>query len=154
MRIWLTTPERMNIPAKTGRNSRLYIPENGCPNRGLSQKSRITNARAVKGCPHKKNCTTGPKAPKMQLSKTFLRQRDQSLRNITSETGILLRMNRSIQVEGAFGVIKQDYGFRQFLLRGNKKVRTEMLIMAFGYNITSFITRFSKIEPVRSCLKK
>ena len=30
-------------------------------------------------------------------------------------------MNRSIQSEGAFGVIKQDYGFRQFLLRGNKK---------------------------------
>ena len=31
--------------------------------------------------------------------------------------GILLRMNRSIQAEGTFGIIKQDYGFRQFLLR-------------------------------------
>ncbi|HBI6984714.1 TPA: hypothetical protein K8N09_002740, partial [Clostridium perfringens] len=27
---------------------------------------------------------------------------------------MLLRKNRSIQVEGAFGVIKQDYGFRRF----------------------------------------
>jgi hypothetical protein len=44
-------------------------------------------------------------------------------------------MNRSIQVEGAFGVIKQDYGFRQFLLRGNKKVRTEQLLMAMAYNV-------------------
>ena len=46
-----------------------------------------------------------------------------------------LRINRSIQVEGAFAVIKQDYGFRRFLMRGNKKVRIELLIMAFSYNV-------------------
>ncbi|MBM6821047.1 transposase, partial [Clostridium saudiense] len=49
--------------------------------------------------------------------------------------GIRLRINRSIQVEGAFAVIKQDYGFRRFLMRGNKKVRIELLIMAFAYNV-------------------
>ncbi len=102
---------------------------------GFESEITYYECESCEGCPHKKNCTRAKGNRKMQLSKTFLRQRDQSLRNITSETGILLRMNRSIQVEGAFGVIKQDYGFRQFLLRGNKKVRTEMLIMAFGYNI-------------------
>lgn len=71
----------------------------------------------------------------MRVSKDFLRQRNESLERITSPTGILLRMNRSIQSEGAFGVIKQDYGFRQFLLRGNKKVRTEILIVATAYNV-------------------
>lgn len=44
-------------------------------------------------------------------------------------------MNRLIQVEGAFGVIKQDYGFRRFLMHGNTNVRTEFLLMAFGYNV-------------------
>ena len=44
-------------------------------------------------------------------------------------------MNRSIQVEGAFGVLKQDYGFRRFLMRGNKNVKTEFLLLSFGYNI-------------------
>lgn len=43
-----------------------------------------------------------------------------------------LRMNRSIQVEGAFGVLKQDYGFRRFLMRGNKNVRTEFLLLSFA----------------------
>jgi hypothetical protein len=81
------------------------------------------------------------------LSKEFLRQREQSLNNITSPEGILLRMNRSIQVEGAFGVIKQDYGFRQFLLRGNKKVRTEMLLVAFSYNINKL---HNKIQANRT----
>ena len=30
------------------------------------------------------------------------------------------RMNRSIQLEGSFGVIKENYKFRQFLRRGKK----------------------------------
>ena len=37
--------------------------------------------------------------------------------------------------EGAFGVVKQNYGFRQFLLRGNNKVTTEVLILAMAYNV-------------------
>ena len=32
-----------------------------------------------------------------------------------------LRMNRSIHVEGAFGVIKENRKFRQFMLRGSKR---------------------------------
>jgi len=33
-------------------------------------------------------------------------------------------MNRSIQVEGAFGVLKQDYGFGRFLTRGKTNNET------------------------------
>lgn len=40
-----------------------------------------------------------------------------------------MRINRSIQVEGAFGVLKQDMDFRRFLLRGRVKVRTEFLLL-------------------------
>jgi len=100
-------------------------------------ESEITNYECENcdGCPHKSDCTKAKGNRKMQVSKEFLRQRKQSLGNITSEKGILLRTNRSIQVEGAFGVIKQDYGFRKFLLRGNKKVFTEVLLVAIGYNI-------------------
>jgi len=43
---------------------------------------------------------------------------------INTDEGILLRVNRSIQVEGAFGVLKQDMSFRRFLLRGQVKVQT------------------------------
>lgn len=71
----------------------------------------------------------------MQVSKKFVAQRKASLRRITSTTGVLLRMNRSIQVEGAFGVVKQDYGFQRFLHRGNKNVFMEILIVAMGYTV-------------------
>ena len=83
----------------------------------------------------------------MQVSKRFVQQRAASLERITSEKGILLRMNRSIQSEGAFGVIKQDYGFRQFLLRGHKKVLTEILLVAMAYNINKL---HAKIQQNRT----
>lgn len=58
--------------------------------------------------------------------------------------GKLLRMNRSIQVEGAFGVLKQDYGFRRFLMRGNKNVRTEFLLLSFAYDINKLHSKKHK----------
>lgn len=86
-------------------------------------------------CPDKARCTRAKGNRQLEVSKTFQVQREYSLKNITSEQGILLRINRSIQVEGAFGVIKEDYGFRRFLLRGKQKVMTEFLLMAIAYNI-------------------
>ncbi len=44
-------------------------------------------------------------------------------------------MNRSIQVEGAFGVLKNDYEFQRFLLRGKTKVKLEILLLCMGYNL-------------------
>ena len=65
---------------------------------------------------------------------------------IQSKAGILLRINRSIQVEGAFGVLKQDMGFRRFVLRGNLKVHTEFLLLCMGYNLNKL---HSKIQNDR-----
>lgn len=100
-------------------------------------ESEITyyECESCEGCPLRKRCTRAKGNRKISLSKNFLRQRNESRERITSETGILLRTNRSIQAEGAFGVVKQDYGFRQFLLRGNRKVCTEMFIVAIAYNV-------------------
>ena len=45
--------------------------------------------------------------------KAFLEKRQESYENILTETGIQYRMNRSIQVEGAFGVLKNNYEFQK-----------------------------------------
>ena len=42
-------------------------------------------------------------------------------------------MNRSIQVEGAFGVLKQDYGFGRFLTRGKTNNETRLFILATAF---------------------
>ena len=106
------------------------------------------------GCEYKKSCTKAKENRKMQVSKRFIQQRADSLARITSEKGILLRMNRSIQSEGAFGVVKQDYGFRQFLLRGNKKVLTEILIVAMAYDINKLHAKIQQNRTGKQLFEK
>ena len=96
---------------------------------------RIYECESCLGCEYKNKCTKAKNNRQLHVPKEFLRLRSESLANITTKEGIRLRINRSIQVEGAFAVIKQDYGFRRFLMRGNKKVKIELLIMAFAYNV-------------------
>ncbi|HWR44576.1 IS1182 family transposase [Sporomusa sp.] len=97
-------------------------------------------------CPHKSACTKAVGNRRIHVSKKFQSQRSQSYQNITSLKGILLRMNRSIQVEGAFGVLKENHGFRRFLLRGKQNVRVEFLFLAMGYNVNKL---HSKIQHKR-----
>jgi len=47
-------------------------------------------------------------------------------------------MCRSIQVEGAFGLPKNDFGFRRFLTKGKANVRTELFFLALGFNSRSY----------------
>ena len=53
-------------------------------------------------------------------------------------------MNRSIQVEGVFGVLKEDYGFRRFLTRGKKNIETQFFLLAFALNIEKLCNRTKK----------
>ncbi len=48
---------------------------------------------------------------------------------------IYLRLCRSIQVEGAFGQLKADFGFRRFLTRGKANVRTELFFLALAFDL-------------------
>lgn len=82
----------------------------------------------------------------MQVSKTFVEKRQNSYKNIQTEKGIKLRVNRSIQVEGAFGVLKNDYGFNRFLTKGKNNVRTEFILLCLGYNVNKL---HSKIQNGR-----
>ena len=63
------------------------------------------------------------------------RQKAQATKRITTDEGNLLRKNRSIQVEGAFGVIKQDRDFRRFLVRSKDKTETQFFLLAFAFNL-------------------
>ncbi len=83
----------------------------------------------------------------MQVLKTFVEKREISYKNITTEFGTKLRMNRSIQVEGAFGVLKSDYEFNRFLTHGKNSVKTEFILLCFSYNINKL---HSKIQNERT----
>ena len=87
------------------------------------------------GCPQKPLCTKAKGNRQLRISKDFLSLRKESYERIATDWGKTLRMNRSIQVEGAFGILKEDYGFRRFLRRGERNVFTEVLLYAMAYNV-------------------
>ena len=85
---------------------------------GYESEVTVYECEECSGCPYKEKCTRAQGNKRLYISKNFLEKRQESYENILSEKGILYRMNRSIQVEGAFGVLKNDYEFQRFLLRG------------------------------------
>lgn len=121
---------------------------------GFEREVTYYECKDCTDCPYKKSCTRSKGNRKLQVSKNFIRQREQSLQRITSEQGIMLRINRSIQSEGAFGVIKQNYGFRQFLLRGSKKIFAETLLLAMGYNLNKLHAKIQHNRTGRQLFEK
>ena len=102
---------------------------------GYESEATVYECESCEGCPHKEKCTKAKGNRKMEVSKPFLEMRTNSLENVNSEQGKLLRINRSIQVEGAFGVIKEDRHFDRFLTRGLPNVKTELFLLCIGYNM-------------------
>ena len=105
-----------------------------CPT-GYLSKTKIYQCESCEGCPYYGKCYKGIHSKRIQVSERFDYFREESRKNIVSEKGIQLRINRSIQAEGVFGITKQDYSFKRFLTRGTENVRTEYLILAIAFNL-------------------
>ena len=92
-------------------------------------------------CPQRSACCrkSDAEAPKeLRLERTFWEHRAVSEENISTEEGIKLRINRSIQVEGTFGLLKTDFGFKRFLTVGNTNIQTELYFLALGFNLKKY----------------
>ena len=90
------------------------------------------------GCPRRAECCKAAdwdKPKELRIRKQYEQKRAISEANIMTDEGILLRLCRSIQVEGAFGLLKNDFGFRRFLTRGKRNVRTELFLLGMGFNL-------------------
>lgn len=110
-----------------------------------SEKRRFSSYRAdCRGCPYKKYCNKGRKA-KRAASKVFeidvkaLKSKEEARANLLSVKGIELRVNRSIQVEGSFGIMKQDKQYARFRRRSLERTDVEMLLNCIGLNIAKYM---------------
>lgn len=61
--------------------------------------------------------------------------KEEAKANLLSIKGIEMRVNRSSQVEGVFGIIKQDMNYERVRRRGIKKVFAEVMLVCLGYVI-------------------
>lgn len=75
---------------------------------------------------------------KIQINEENMAYQKEVIKNLKSSLGIDLRVQRSIQVEGAFGVIKEAFHVRRFRRRGIKNVRLEFFLVTIGYNLAKY----------------
>lgn len=73
----------------------------------------------------------------IQRSPNLNRHRQKIKELLMSEEGVEKRKQRW-KVEGVFGNIKQNKGFRRFFLRGLEKVNTELGLIAIAHNLQRF----------------
>lgn len=66
----------------------------------------------------------------------------ESQTNLLSIEGIEMRVNRSIQVEGAFGIIKQNFLYDRFRRRKLDKINVEFMLVCLGVNIRKLFKFF------------
>ena len=130
---------------------------------GYVSKITIYECEDCTGCPDKSQCIHGNncKTPfsernkQLNVSKVMNEKRRETLDRITTEYGTKLRMNRSIQAEGSFAVLKEDMGFRQYLYRGKENVLAQSVLAAIAHNINKlhFKIQGGRIGELMSDLK-
>ena len=131
-----------------------YICSNGRKLEAVSEKKKrnrngyvstvtVYECANCSGCPCKEKCIHGnncrtpmeERNKRLQVSKVMKEKRQETLERITTEYGTKLRMNRSIQAEGSFAVVKEDMGLRQYLYRGRENVLAQSVLAAIAHNI-------------------
>ena len=89
-------------------------------------------------CPHKERCCKCEGNRVIRLNEELTRFHKEVLSNLNSVHGALLRMNRSIQAEGAFGTIKWNKSYQRIRRRGLKSVILEIAMISCGFNLHKY----------------
>lgn len=89
-------------------------------------------------CKYKALCFTPIKSKKafvrvFETNKEMYLFKQETRENLLLINGIEMRVNRSSQVEGTFGIIKQDMDYERIRRRGLGKVSAEIMLVSLGY---------------------
>ena len=110
---------------------------------GYLRTTSIYECKHCQGCPDKEKCIRkgNSKTPieernkKLYVSQKMKTLREENEQRIKTAYGKQLRINRSIQAEGNFAVIKGDMNFRRYLYNGIDNVAAQSVLLAMAYNI-------------------
>lgn len=131
-----------------------------CPN---GKRFRYLYSRPVKGnkygrteeyyqcedcanCPHKEKCCKCAGNRIVRLNEELTEIHEEVLRNLNSVQGALLRMNRSIQAEGAYGTIKWNRAYTRTRRRGLNGVILEIAMISCGFNLHKYHLKRSAVQ--------
>ena len=90
------------------------------------------------GCPYKEKCSKAKGNRTIRLNQELTEFHEEVLDNLNCIHGALLRMNRSIQAEGAFGGIKWNRSYTRARRRGLEGLLLETALISCGFNLHKF----------------
>lgn len=100
------------------------------------------------GCPYAERCKKTEKNRTVRINAELSSMHQEVLENLQSIHGALLRMNRSIQAEGTFGIIKYDRWYKRIVRRGLESVRLELFLVSIGHNLYKFHNKQKRLREV------
>lgn len=102
---------------------------------GFLSTLREYECQNCSGCPMKSACTRAAGNRCISVNFSLNQFRDQARANLLSDQGRILSAQRNVDVEAVFGRLKNNWGFRRFLLRGIEKVNVEWGFLSIAHNI-------------------
>lgn len=109
----------------------------------------LYECESCEGCQHKNECcpkTSGNRTIRMNQELTSIHQ--EVISNLETIHGALLRMNRSIQAEGTFGILKWNKSYKRLFRRGRKNVILELTLISCGFNLYKYHNKRQRKELV------
>ena len=107
----------------------------------------IYECENCENCPHKQDCC--PKAKNnrtIRINRELTSMHEEVLKNLCSIQGALLCMNRSIQIEGTYGIIKWDKSYKRLRRRGFNNVVLEFALISCGFNLYKYHNKKMRIQ--------
>ncbi|MNB90303.1 Transposase DDE domain protein [compost metagenome] len=102
---------------------------------GYEIRKRHYRSQSCEGCPLKERCTKAAGNREVAVSLERLRYQKQARDILRSEEGYALAVRRMTEPESVFGQLKNNRGFRRFLLRGMEKVTLEVGWLSLAHNL-------------------
>lgn len=102
---------------------------------GFIQTYRRYQAKNCSNCPLNGVCHRSRGNRIIDINVNLKRLKQQAHELLNTEEGIKHRKKRCFDVEPVFANIKQNHGFRRFMLRGKEKVEIEWGLLAIAQNL-------------------
>ena len=97
------------------------------------------------GCPYAEKCKKTEKNRTVRINEELSAMHKEVIDNLESVHGALLRMNRSIQAEGTFGVMKYDRWYKRTVRKGLDNVKLELFLVSIGHNLYKYYNKQMKL---------
>ena len=108
------------------------------------RKEELYECEDCSGCPYAEKCKKTDKNRTVRINQELTSMHQEVIENLESIHGALLRMNRSIQAEGTFGIMKNDRWYKRIVRRGIHSVKLEVLLVAIGHNLYKYQKKDAK----------